>query len=718
MGLYHKDLELSNDFQSYSNFSYYINDKELSRVRSDYLNGYLYLNGSNIEYYNTKQFPKQPDKIFSLPFAENSNNYIASANNVIFCSGPSQLIHYSNDLGETWNTIPNSTGIIASQIEYINNIYCILTPIIENGGYYTDLNTINRSPLHFRSQLYKLNGYLYYFDWNSDISDGGYKRTNDFLTFETVYNYGDFDMDTVQFVQKFDYGCIFYKKSRVNSNDLISMNVFDNNFNFIFAKQSIVVGSYNFAWLPNGKILMITSNPDYPNQNYRGITEFDYNGSEKFYYVSENWYGQPQNREAYITCANDYVIAYFGTAWSSTQSMSYYNYELCFCPYDNLYFTDIKNVGERVLGFSNYNNGIAVVCSNGKYKTLLPTKNLSPLKRTKIFCNDYSTITGSQVLENAVRSVNHRIYKVSLKDNMEIGSKIVSDNYTSNPIYAVGEKLGGTKDRREIYILTGTATIKTDKPIIGDLTKSNFKFYYNNKECDFTGNNADFYNLMNNIDEQYYTGNTPFPIQLSDLSNIGLSINESGVKDISEWVKRLQFDTSNYINEITNIVKLDDYTVTFDYRLTTKYIFFSTLSGNNYSMVEYYQSKNINIVLSTISIDDTNDQFVFSIDTQNGEYVQNNPLKREDNELFSLSDTFFENQANAIIQANKDGRMILTVNSTSDLNLYLGKELQVELKDGTLANNGATFEVTGIKEKFTGINWKQTYTLKEKKNNT
>ena len=58
--------------------------------------------------------------------------------------------------------------------------------------------------------------------------------------------------------------------------------------------------------------------------------------------------------------------------------------------------------------------------------------------------------------------------------------------------------------------------------------------------------------------------------------------------------------------------------------------------------------------------------------------------------------------------------MVLTVNTTSDLNLYNGKELTVTMKDGTLANNGATFEVVNIKEKFTGFNWKQILTLKEK----
>lgn len=364
-----------------------------------------------------------------------------------------------------------------------------------------------------------------------------------------------------------------------------------------------------------------------------------------------------------------------------------------------------------------------IIYLGNKYTETI-SQSITPQERTKIYRNDYSTITGSQVLENAVRSVNHRTNTIK-QSAQDIGSITKKTTITQNPIDNTFEAytLSGTTSRTKdewYYQQLGNVILQTSKPIIGEITADNLSISFNNKKWLKEDNSktsffdrlkSDLEELIDNVDLR----EERFAIDKTDLENY---YNVESTEDTTFLT------SSNYPTQIKNVQKLNDYTISFDLDVITRKSSFMTLD-NPSALVSLYNAKaeiieaqSVGITLNANSIEKTDTDFVCSIDISNGEYVQNNPLSRSDNELFSLDDTFFQDQANAIIQANKDGRMILTVNSTSDLNLYLGKELQVELKDGTLVNNGATFEVTSIKEKFTGINWKQTYTLKEKKSST
>lgn len=378
---------------------------------------------------------------------------------------------------------------------------------------------------------------------------------------------------------------------------------------------------------------------------------------------------------------------------------------------------------------------IITVVNNNKHHfyIYLPTsytertlKKINPEERTTIYPNDYSTITGNQILENAVRSVNHKIY-VTYINQQDIDS-IAFTNFTitQNPAEHYYHNFSYTgigfnwseEQRVESYIQQfSNCIITTTEPIISNnINSDNFKISSSNKQ--WYKNDRRFSNsFVNTLFNAINDNNEPCSINTTELEQT------YGVTPVDNY--DLLTNNENLPSyKVYNIEKIDNFTVKFDLQIVTKLSYFNVTDQirlvdgvlGPIAEVDIKVAQSINITLNALSISSQEKEFKYSIDLDNsGNYIQNNPLQRADNELFSLDNTFFETQANAIIQYNKDGRMVLIVNSTSDLGLYIGKELTVTLKDGTLANNGATFEVVGIKEKFTGINWKQTYTLKEKK---
>lgn len=337
--------------------------------------------------------------------------------------------------------------------------------------------------------------------------------------------------------------------------------------------------------------------------------------------------------------------------------------------------------------------------------------NINPQDRTTIYANDYSTIMGSQVLENAVRSVNHKINTISIENNGLLSQKILECDKVSLFDSAYNYKKQNY-DIKQIFTQTFNVKLILDKPMVDNINNYTFELSYKNQKL--------YYNrLADGHLENIILLASPQTRVMSDTS-IKNYYNIDYVEDSTYLTDSIGEPHTEFVNQVTNIVKIDDYTITATVNAIIEYGHYkSGQIGVSNDVIDVKSATEITLSVKGKVMKETYSDFVFSIDLDgNNNPIQNNPLTRTDNELFSLSNSFFETQANAIIQDNKDGRMVLTVNSTSDLGLYIGKELTVMLKDGTLANNGATFEVVGIKEKFTGINWKQTYTLKEKKSST
>ena len=394
-------------------------------------------------------------------------------------------------------------------------------------------------------------------------------------------------------------------------------------------------------------------------------------------------------------------------------------------PYNQIIKVSLPFVPDYYFASLNKNFGIATLLSTSDNFCISSVTPIYPEDRTTIYSNDYSTITGSQILENSIRSINHNIKGIVLA-NKDCGTLTIIANWGSNPVFKSNEYGGITQrlKRIEFYTMTGSGKIQTTTPIIGDINASNFSVEYLNKAVEYkTETSSTLSNYLRayllTIPEDDYKSSNPFPLTMDKLEELNFTISESNNTNVAT---QEGVSSSEFGNSFSNIVKVNDFTITFDYTFVTKYLKVNSWAYTGMGEItEYplyvnmYEPKNINIIINTKTTEGTNTSFVFSIDKgSDNKYVQNKPLSRADNELFSLPSSFFEEQAQALINANKDGRMVLTLKTTSDLNLYEGKEVTVNLKDNTLVNNGAKFETVGIKEQFTGLTWKQVLTLKEK----
>lgn len=722
MGLYNKVLKLTNKYNIYDNDYYYEQDTiPFYKTIYKYKDGFVILKDSYIiNYYDNINFPNNYiSKTFNLN--ETSNNYIFVANDILFYyNTDTKQIKYTKDLGDNWfildTSIINFTVIRLEDVRFINNTYCFMISDNFNKlkGYYSkDLLTLIESPLSFiyinnyYSTICKNDNYLLY------VRNGNFYKTKDFITEELVgsaYGYKS--------LIEYDYGIITRASSQDSSGKYYNYGTVINSNNNILFTYNIYTpaNGSSIIWLPNNIILMTSANTDaIAGENGVEITKFDSAGSQEIISVNlKNFHYDTYQYYQYLYFVNNYVIIYGGTAKSLNEQL----YEISFSKYNELDFSKINYLNYSMLNSVKSNNSIALICDNNYY-TMLELSNITPEERITIYANDYSTITGSQILENAVRSVNH--YRITSSiENKENGSFSKKPIIENKPAYKYYVSNNSIKDRMETYTQKITnCKIVTASPIIGDLDSSNFSFNAKNYMWKIQSSDSEFQQFIINKIDSIQNSDEACPITTKDLEDKYGVVKEETDGIINEAFTQIS-PTVKFEYSVSNIRKINDYEVIFDCDIATKYAVFEyyyEALHYNYALAKIVETQTIYVTLTcnTTALEET--QFVFSIDVnEEGQYVQNSPFQRNDNELFLLTEDFFKEQAQAIINTNKDGRMVLTVNTTTDLNLYNGKELTVTMKDGTLANNGATFEVVNIKEKFTGFNWKQVLTLKEKNN--